>query len=180
VPELVPEDESPSQPPDEGLSNDEQLSNDEPLPPDELATRLAEVYLLVGPLYRRALRKVESGEAIEGIGVGVRAVLDMLRLNGPMTVPQMARTQALSRQFVQRMVNEAAERGFVEAVANPAHRRSSLIRLTGSGRAVIDAVIAREHGVLGEVGGGLRRWEVDACVRVLARMLEGLGDVEVE
>lgn len=155
--------------------------NDEPLPPDELAIRLAEVYLLVGPLYRRVLRKVELGEAVEGVGAGVRAVLDMLRLGGPMTVPQMGRTQALSRQFVQRMVNDAAERGFVEAIPNPAHRRSSLIRLTDTGRAAIEAVIAREHGLLGHVGGGdLTQADVDACVKVLSRMLDALSDVDVD
>lgn len=153
---------------------------DEPLPPDELAARLAEVYLLVGPLYRRVLRKVELGEEIEGLGVGVRAVLDMLRRAGPMTVPQMGRAQALSRQFVQRMVNDAAEHGFVEAVPNPAHRRSSLISLTGSGRAVIDAVVAREHGLLGQVGGELTQADVDACVKVLSRMLDALSDVDVD
>lgn len=162
------------------MATEKPLNPDAPLPPEELAARLADVYLLVGPLYRRALRKVEAGEAIEGIGVGVRAVLDLLRLNGPMTVPQMARAQALSRQFVQRMVNEAAERGFVEAVANPAHRRSSLIRLTPSGEAVIGAVIAREHALLGQVDGGLTGAEVDACMRVLSRMLEALADVDVD
>jgi len=153
---------------------------DEPLPPGELAVRLAEVYLLVGPLYRRVLRKVELGEEIEGLGVGVRAVLDMLRREGPMTVPQMGRAQALSRQFVQRRVNDAAARGFVEAVPNPAHRRSSLITLTEPGRAVIEAVTAREHGLLGQVGGELTQADVDACVKVLSRMLDALSDVEVD
>jgi len=153
---------------------------DEPLPPGELAVRLAEVYLLVGPLYRRVLRKVELGEEIEGLGVGVRAVLDMLRREGPMTVPQMGRAQALSRQFVQRMVNDAAARGFVEAVPNPAHRRSSLITLTEPGRVVIEAVTAREHGLLGQVGGELTQADVDACVKVLSRMLDALSDVEVD
>ena len=153
---------------------------DEPLPPEELARRLAEVYLLVGPLYRRVLRKVELGEEIEGIGAGVRAVLDMLRREGPMTVPQMGRAQALSRQFVQRMVNDAAGRGFVEAVPNPAHRRSSLIQLTDPGRAAIAAVIAREHGLLGEVGGDLTQADVDACVKVLSCMLDELSDVDVD
>ena len=42
------------------------MTADKPLPPDELAPRLAEVYLLVGPLYRRVLRKVELGQEIEG------------------------------------------------------------------------------------------------------------------
>ncbi len=104
-----------------------------PLPPDDLAPRLYEVFAVLGPLYRRVSRKVELNEPIEGLSIGVRAVLDLLRAQGPLTVPQMGRAQALSRQFVQRMVNEVAAHGLVEAVANPAHQRSSLIRLTPPG-----------------------------------------------
>jgi DNA-binding MarR family transcriptional regulator len=63
---------------------------------------------------------------------------------------------------------------------NPAHRRSSLIRLTDAGRAAIEAVIAREHGLLGQVGGDLNQADVDACVKVLSRMLDALSDVEVD
>lgn len=92
---------------------------DKPLPPDELGPRLMEVFDLVGPLYRRVQRKVEQGEAVEGLSVGVRAVLDLLHRHGPMTVPQMGRAQAISRQFVQRMVNDAAARGLVESTPTP-------------------------------------------------------------
>lgn len=86
---------------------------DAPLPPDALARRLTEVYDLVGPLYRRAQRGVEQGLDGDGLSVGVRAVLTMLRRGGPMTVPQMGRAQAISRQFVQRMVNDAAAQDLV-------------------------------------------------------------------
>ncbi|MEU9332833.1 MarR family transcriptional regulator [Streptomyces sp. NPDC048290] len=150
-----------------------------PLPPDELGARLREVFDLVGPLYRRVQRKVEQSEPVEGLSVGVRAVLDLLYRHGPLTVPQMGRAQAISRQFVQRMVNEAAGRGLVEAVPNPAHRRSSLIRLTDGGRTVIAAALAREHALLREVGGGLTDAEVRACVRVLGEMLGAFRDVDV-
>ncbi|GGX75725.1 MarR family winged helix-turn-helix transcriptional regulator [Streptomyces anandii] len=153
--------------------------DDESLPPDELGHRLTEVFDLVGPLYRRVQRAVERGEAVEGLSVGVRAVLDLLHKHGPMTVPQMGRAQAISRQFVQRMVNEAAARDLVEAVPNPAHQRSSLIRLTDAGRAAITAVLAREHAVLREVGGGLTGADVTACLRVLGEMLRLFDHVDV-
>jgi DNA-binding MarR family transcriptional regulator len=153
---------------------------DPALDPDTLADRLAEVYLLVGPLYRRVLRAVEENERIEGVSVGVRAVLDLLARNGPLTVPQMGRAQSLSRQFVQRMVNDATASGLVELADNPAHRRSRLVRLTERGSAAIAAVTAREHGLLSQVGGGLTGPEVDACVRVLDRMLAALDDVDVD
>ncbi|MFC4505321.1 MULTISPECIES: MarR family winged helix-turn-helix transcriptional regulator [Streptomyces] len=151
-----------------------------PLPPDELGHRLVEVFDLVGPLYRRALRKVEQGEAVEGASVGVRSVLDLLRRQGDMTVPQLSRIQALSRQFVQRMVNDAAAHGWVESVPNPAHQRSSLIRLTEEGRVLITAVLDREHTLNRQVGGELTDAEVRACVRVLTEMLRTFDHVDVE
>ncbi|GJF26280.1 MULTISPECIES: MarR family transcriptional regulator [Streptomyces] len=150
-----------------------------PLPPDDLGHRLTEVYDLVGPLYRRAQRSVEQGLAHEGVSVGVRAVLTLLHRGGPMTVPQMGRAQAISRQFVQRMVNDAAARGLVESIPNPAHRRSSLIRLTEAGRSAITDVLDREHAVLRAVGGGLTAADVTACLRVLGEMLHALDHVDV-
>ncbi|MFF2145372.1 MarR family winged helix-turn-helix transcriptional regulator [Kitasatospora sp. NPDC058190] len=136
-----------------------------------------EVFALVGPLYRRVQRRIEL-DAAQGLSVGVRAVLDLLRQHGPMTVPQMGRAQSLSRQFVQRMVNDAAASGLVEAVPNPAHARSSLIRLTDAGQAAITAVTAREHALLRQVGGDLTDVDVATTVRVLGQMLELFEDVD--
>ncbi|MBL1082546.1 MarR family transcriptional regulator [Streptomyces actinomycinicus] len=147
---------------------------------DQLAERLTEVFDLVGPLYRRVQRKVEEAAPIEGLSVGVRAVLDLLRARGPMTVPQMGRAQALSRQFVQRMVNDAARQGLVESIANPAHRRSSLIRLTDPGRATIAAVRAREQELLRQVDGDLSIADVETCLRVLSAMHALFADVDVD
>ncbi|SEK34190.1 DNA-binding transcriptional regulator, MarR family [Streptacidiphilus jiangxiensis] len=149
----------------------------EPLSPDELPGRLMEVFALVGPLYRRVQRRIEL-DATHGVSVGVRAVLDLLRENGPMTVPQMGRAQSISRQFVQRMVNDGMAAGLVEAVPNPAHARSSLIRLTGAGRAAIDTIVDREHAVLRQAAGDLTDTDLSTTVRVLGRMLELFADVD--
>lgn len=155
-------------------------AGDRPLTPDELGPRLAEVFALVGPLYRRAQRKVEEDAPIEGLSVGVRAILELLSLRGTsLTVPQMGRALAVSRQFAQRMTNDAAAHGYVESRPNPAHQRSLLIHLTDAGQTAIDAVTAREHAVLRGVGGGLTDTEVTACVRVLTHMLDLLADVEI-
>ncbi|MGW2088019.1 MarR family winged helix-turn-helix transcriptional regulator [Streptomyces sp. NPDC001880] len=153
---------------------------DPPLAPEELAHRLTEVFALVGPLYRRVQRKVEQAAPIEGLSVGVRAVLDLLREHGPMTVPQMGRAQALSRQFVQRMVNDAAAGQLVEIVPNPAHQRSPLVRLTEGGRAAITAALTREQSLLRQVEGDLTDADVTACVRVLGRMLDLFDQVDVD
>lgn len=151
---------------------------DRPLPPDELAALLAQVYVALGPVYRRVARIVEHSEPIMGMSTGVRAVLEQLRREGDRTVPQMARTQDLSRQFVQRMVHDARSAGFVELVENPSHRRSSLVRITSAGTAAIDAVAAREHALMGRVGGDLTAAELAATLRVLHQMDLTLQDLE--
>lgn len=50
---------------------------------------------------------MEQDAPVRGLSVGMRAVLNLLREHGPMTVPQMGCAQALSRQFGQRTVNDA-------------------------------------------------------------------------
>lgn len=149
----------------------------EPLKPDALAQRLAEVYQVLGPLYRKVSRTVERLQPQMGMSVGVRAVLEQLRREGDLTVPQMARTQQLSRQFVQRMVNDAASAGWVDTRPNPAHRRSWLVHLTSAGAEGIDAVIHREHELMGRVQGELSESEIIATLKVLTEMSAGLDNV---
>lgn len=151
-----------------------------PLGPDSLADRLAAVYVALGPVYRRVARIVEHDQELSGLSVGVRNVLDQLRRDGERTVPQLAGSQELSRQFVQRMVNDAREAGHVELVENPAHRRSRLVRMTPRGRDAISAVIAREHELMGRVGGDLTDVELDATLRVLHHMDLALVELEQE
>ncbi|MFD4989007.1 MarR family winged helix-turn-helix transcriptional regulator [Streptomyces sp. NPDC058374] len=150
----------------------------DPLPPEQLADRLMEVFALVGPLYRRVQRKIEQDNAAQGVSVGVRAVLDLLHTHGDLTVPRMGRLQSLSRQFVQRMTNDAAAQGWVATVPNPAHQRSPLIHLTDTGRATIEAITTREKAMLAEIPGGITAAEVDTCLRVLGRMVAGFAEVE--
>lgn len=150
----------------------------EPLSPDQLADRLGEVYVALGPVYRRVARLVEHDEELSGLSVGVRNVLDQLRRGGDLTVPQLARAQDLSRQFTQRMVNDALADGLVELRRNPAHRRSSLVHLTPTGRGAIAAVIARERELLGRTGGDLTAAELTGTLRVLHHMEQALREIE--
>jgi DNA-binding MarR family transcriptional regulator len=150
--------------------------HDPPVRPERLST----VFDLVGPLYRQVYRKVDHDTSREGLSVGVRAVLVMLHARGPMTVPQMGRAQALSRQFLQRMVNEASARGLAESVPNPAHKRSRLIRLTDEGRRLVEALRGRELAMLGPAAADLTDADVDVCLRVLSRLLALFDDVAVE
>ncbi|MFJ6043084.1 MarR family winged helix-turn-helix transcriptional regulator [Brachybacterium paraconglomeratum] len=149
-----------------------------PLAPEALAPRLAEVYVALGPVYRRVARLVEQDEQVSGLSVGVRNVLDQLRRDGERTVPQLARAQDLSRQYTQRMVDQAAADGLVELIENPAHRRSRLVRLTPAGKKAITAVLERELALLERVGGDLTAAELDGTLRVLLHMDQALIALE--
>lgn len=135
------------------------------------ADQIAEVYLTVGPLYRRAQRFVESAPDADDVPMGVRAVLDMLRREGPGTVPDLARRQEISRQYVQRMADLAIERGFVEKAPNPRHQRSSLLALTQQGDEAIRRIAHREQEQLTPVAEELDHEDVDTTLRVLRTML---------
>ena len=142
-----------------------------PLGPDQLGLRLAEVYSVLGPVYRRVQRRVEMNESAMGMSIGVRAVLDeMRRTSSAATVPALTERLDLSRQFVQRMVNDAIAAGWLDRRANPAHRRSPLLALTSAGVTAIDAVLTREHELMGHTPGDLTEQDVDTTLRVLAAM----------
>lgn len=149
----------------------------EPLDPEVLASRLAEVYQVLGPLYRKVSRTVDRLQPQMGMSTGVRNVLEQLRGSVGLTVPQMARDQELSRQFVQRMVNEAAAAGWVRTQPNPAHRKSPMIVITEAGTTAIAAVIAREYQLMAQVPGGLTDQEIRAALKVLTAMSAGLDYV---
>ncbi len=83
-----------------------------------------------------------------GITASQRAVLEFLTLHEPQTVPQMAREKTVTRQHIQVIVNKLLERGLIEGITNPAHNRSSLIRMTSAGRQLFGVIKQRETKLL--------------------------------
>ena len=69
---------------------------------------------------------------------GEFGILRLLVTFGPQTVPEMARSRPVSRQHCQTIANSLEERGFVEFIENPKHKRSHLLRVTRAGRAHYD------------------------------------------
>jgi DNA-binding MarR family transcriptional regulator len=79
---------------------------------------------------------------------GLRSILRSLDKLGEQTVPQMARARSVSRQHVQALVNQLVKERLVEFIANPAHKRSPLARLTLLGRKTVDAMNRNEAALL--------------------------------
>ena len=59
-----------------------------------------------------------------------------------LSVPQAARRLGISRQSVQRVIDDLLDQAMVEAVPNPDHKTSPLYRLTDQGGDVLRAINA--------------------------------------
>jgi DNA-binding MarR family transcriptional regulator len=79
------------------------------------------------------------------VTLGMRAVLEFLDREGPKAVPEVARSRRVTRQHIQALVNDLLELHLVVLDANPAHRRSALIRLTDEGQEAFRRMKRRER-----------------------------------
>ncbi len=98
----------------------------------------------------------------------MRAVLELLLLGGPATVPEMARERGVSRQHIQQQVDALLERGLVGRADNPAHRRSPKITLSDRGAALIKSMRADELNALVRIQVGVSDTATSEAARVLS------------
>lgn len=90
-------------------------------------------------------------------------------------VAHLARVMGLSRQAVQRVVNDLEKEGFVRFEPNPHHKRAHLVVLTGKGTAAYDAASEQEAPWANALAEGLSPEELETVRRVLAALTARLG-----
>jgi DNA-binding MarR family transcriptional regulator len=110
------------------------------------------------------------------ITVAMRGVLELMLLQGPASVPDMARARGVSRQHIQQQVDALLEKDFVRREDNPAHKRSPLIALTDKGRAVIQSMRADEHDALSRLQVGVSDISIQEATHVLSAWRHALRD----
>lgn len=88
----------------------------------------------------------------------------------PQTVSWLARSMGLTRQAVQRIVNDLEEDGLVAFKANPAHRRAQLVMMTRKGQAAYAAADRRQTPWVNALAKGLERAELAAALRLLSAL----------
>ncbi|MEC8776611.1 MAG: MarR family transcriptional regulator [Pseudomonadota bacterium] len=103
---------------------------------------------------------------------GIWTLLRSLKLNGPRSVPQIARLRGLARQRIQVLVDEAIERGFVRLRVNPEHKRSRIVALTRNGAAAFEQHDADSRRLAEELSGNMDIRDLDAALRVLFDLSE--------
>ena len=146
----------------------------------DAAARLYDLVRLIRPAHRRLARSVAAHLEGTGVGLGARAVLELLRDNDPagLSVPDVARRLFLARQQIQLVMDGLERDGLVIRRSNPAHRRSPLFGLTPQGQDVFAAIHARELEVLGVIAGGLASEDVAAALTVLQALVDDFGAYE--
>lgn len=89
-------------------------------------------------------------------------------------VSHIARNMGLSRQAVQRLVNELAAQGLVQFAPNPHHQRAKLVLMTPQGKAVFTAAMARQGPWADTLATGLAAQDVATALRLLRTIRERL------
>lgn len=103
-------------------------------PPQATAEDVLDLSVAVIEFYFRieAVTEATAGFATAG---GEWGILRTLVKEGPLTVPEMARSRPVSRQHCQTIANALEAQGYVEFVDNPKHKKSKLVQPTKKGRA---------------------------------------------
>ncbi len=97
----------------------------------------------------------------------------------PLPVAHIARNMGLTRQAVQRVVNEIEHDGLVRFEPNAHHRRAKLVLLTARGKAAYDAATERQGPWANKLSEGLRTEQIKAATATL-RVIRQCLDEQVE
>ena len=115
---------------------------------------------------------------------GVWGLLRSLRLEGPQTVPALARSRPVSRQHIQTLADAMAADGLIAFKPNAAHKRSQLMTLTAKGEQVYEALTKKLAAISDDLAADMDAKKVVATaetLNILAAKLDAiLGGADVE
>ncbi len=141
------------------------------------ATLRHDVAALIGSIRQLFQLLKAAGAALHadiGVTASMRAVLESISRQGPNTVPELARQRPVSRQHIQRIVDQLLERNLVQLEDNPSHKRSPRVALTPRGETAFNAMSEREKTVLSRIARSLSAAEAHTALRALGKMKSGL------
>jgi DNA-binding MarR family transcriptional regulator len=94
----------------------------------------------------------------------------------PLPVAHIARNMGLTRQAVQRLVNEMERDGLVQFGPNPHHQRARLVFLTARGKAAYDAAMKRQEPWASSLADGVRTTQIEIATATLRAIRQRLDD----
>lgn len=99
-----------------------------------------------------------------------RAVIEFIAIEGESTVPMIAEQRSVSRQAIQKTVNQLLEMEFVTTIENPEHKRSQLISLTSDGEKLFKTITRREKLILNRICKNINSVELKSANKVLEKL----------
>jgi DNA-binding MarR family transcriptional regulator len=111
-----------------------------------------------------------------GLNASTRAVLESL-VDGPRTVPDIARQKSVTRQHIQLIADELLRMKLIDLRENPAHRRSPLLALTREGKAAFADIRKRETPLLELLGAALEPRKAAITLETLSVLSRAAADL---
>jgi DNA-binding MarR family transcriptional regulator len=137
-------------------------------------------FLLLARVSHRAVRRVDAAFEVHGITPGEFDVLAAL-LTAPddqLRPSQLAALALLSPAGMTNRIDRLEAAGMVARHPDPADRRGSLVQLTASGRATVEAAAPDHVAVEAVLLAPLSLADRDHLDRILTAVLAGLADDE--
>ena len=138
---------------------------------------LTELILEVFKLNGRLLSAGDQLVASLGLTSARWQVLGAIALSGePQPVAHIARNMGLTRQAVQRVVNELEAEGFLTFAPNPHHQRAKLVVLSKSGSKAYRATAIRQTPWANQLAGRISARDIRTAIGVVREILTRLED----
>ena len=137
------------------------------------ARRLATTIDRLSAFFFLARRYGHALHAAEALSSGERAILKDVARGGGQSVPELAASRAISRQAIQKTVDQLVARGAVEKTPSPEDRRTKHLAATPEGLDLLRKLARRETTEAGRYVEEFTPEELDVFESVLTRM-EGL------
>jgi DNA-binding MarR family transcriptional regulator len=131
----------------------------------------------VRPLHQYSARAVSRLLEGTGLTLALRAILVLVLEDGPQTVPDLGRALLVTRQGVQKVVDDGVRLGYLELRDTPAHVRSRLVAVTPRGEEVLADVHRAEAVGLEAATAGIDPEDLARCAEVLGRLTDGVRAV---
>ena len=154
-------------------SNPDTITTRRPNPTPE-GEALYKLMVLIPPLYHR-MRAINGRRVRVSIrSDGMWELLRNLQLNGPRTVPQIARARGVARQRIPKIVEEPYAADLVLFRDNSDHKRSRIVVLTWEGSNAFERIDKELRDAAQEIGDAFDICDLDAALRVLFDLRKNL------
>ena len=120
-------------------------------------------------------QNVRGATSSRKITFAEQGILEILVLDGAQPVPAIARRRMVSRQHIQKLVDDLGRKRLVELRPNPAHKTSPLVDVTIDGERAYTTAASREAEILAAMAPDLAETDLRPALAALRALVDALG-----